>query len=520
VLAAAGSATAQERITLQLNWKHQFQFAGYYAAVEKGYYREAGFEVRLVEAAEGVDPIDQVLAGHAQYGVGASELALRRAQGQPVVVLAVVLQHSPLVLLARNDRAQSVHELAGKRIMLMPHETELYAYLAREGLPRSLIIEVPHSFDPGDLIKGKVDAVSGYSTDEPFLLRQAGLSYSAFSPRASGIDFYGDSLFTTEAQVRKSRARADAFRRASLRGWRYAMDNTGEIADLIRSRHSTRHSREHLLFEAEELRRLMQPELVEIGHSNPGRWRHIADVYAEVGMLPPGHERAFDGMIFEPNPQTDLTWLYRGLAAAVLAFLGIVALAWYQRRQLAQIRVLQGLLEEQAIRDPLTGLYNRRYLDDALERELVRAQREGYPVSVVMLDLDRFKALNDTHGHPAGDAVLVALAKSLREHVRAGDLACRWGGEEFLLVLPNMPLAAAAARADALRARFAAVQTEAGANRISATLSAGVAACPEHGTSPAELIAAADTALYRAKGDGRDRVCAAPEESRVAAAAA
>jgi len=126
-----------------------------------------------------------------------------------------------------------------------------------------------------------------------------------------------------------------------------------------------------------------------------------------------------------------------------------------------------------------------------------------------MLDLDRFKALNDTHGHPAGDAVLVALAKSLREHVRAGDLACRWGGEEFLLVLPNMPLAAAAARADALRARFAGVQTAVGAKTISATLSAGVAACPEHGASPAELIAAADAALYRAKGDGRDRVCAA-----------
>jgi diguanylate cyclase (GGDEF)-like protein len=510
----ARDASAQERVTLQLNWKHQFQFGGYYAALEKGYYREAGFEVHLVEAAAGVDPIDQVLDGHAQFGVGASELALRRGQGQPVVVLAVILQHSPLVLLARGGRTQSVHELAGKRIMLMPHETELYAYLAREGLPRNRIVEVAHSFNPDDLIRGRVDAVSGYSTDEPFLLRRAGLAYSVFSPRASGVDFYGDSLFTTEAQVRKSRARVDAFRRASLRGWQYAMDNTGEVADLIRGRHSKRHSREHLLFEAEEMRRLMQPQLVQIGHSNPGRWRHIADVYAEVGMLPQGHEAAFDGLIFDPSPQADLAWLYRGFAAAVLAFFAIVAVAWYQRRQLAQIRALKGLLEEQAIRDPLTGLYNRRYLDDALERELVRAQREGYPVSVVMLDLDRFKALNDTYGHPAGDAVLVALATLLREHVRAGDLACRWGGEEFLLVLPNMPLAAAAERADVLRARFAAVETAAGARKISARLSAGVAACPEHGTSPAALIAAADAALYGAKREGRDRVRTAAQSSR------
>ena len=474
--------------------------------------------MRLVEAAEGVDPIDQVLGGHAQYGVGASELALRRGQGQPVVVLAVVLQHSPLVLLARGRQALSVHDLAGKRIMLMPHETELYAYLAREGLPRSRIVEVPHSFNPSDLIQGKVDALSGYSTDEPFLLRQAGFAYSVFSPRASGIDFYGDSLFTTEAQVRKSRARADSFRTASLRGWRYAMDNPGEIADLIRSRYSTRNSREHLLFEAEEMRRLMQPELVEIGHSNPGRWLHIAAVYAEVGMLPRGREAEFDGLIFDPSPPAQPTWLYRGFAAAVIALFAIVAVAWYQRRQLAQIRALKGLLEEQAIRDPLTGLYNRRYLDDALERELVRAQRDAYPVSVVMLDLDRFKALNDTYGHPAGDAVLVALATLLREYVRAGDLACRWGGEEFLLVLPNMPLAAAASRADVLRARFAAVETAFGATKISAKLSAGVAACPEHGTSPAALVAAADAALYRAKREGRDRVCVTPLPPPAAAA--
>jgi ABC-type nitrate/sulfonate/bicarbonate transport system substrate-binding protein len=108
--------------------------------------------VRVVEAREGADPIDEVLAGRAQYGVGASELALRRAQGKPVVVLAVILQHSPLALIARGGHAQSVHDLAGKRVMLMPHETELYAYLQREGLPPSRIVQVQHSFDAADLI--------------------------------------------------------------------------------------------------------------------------------------------------------------------------------------------------------------------------------------------------------------------------------------------------------------------------------------------------------------------------------
>ena len=133
-------AQAQEQVALQLNWKHQFQFAGYYAAVEKGFYREAGFSVVLIEASAGIDPIDEVLAGRAQYGVGASELALRRGQGRPIVVLAAILQHSPLVILARGGRAQTIHDLAGKRVMLMPHETELYAYLSREGLRRGKFV--------------------------------------------------------------------------------------------------------------------------------------------------------------------------------------------------------------------------------------------------------------------------------------------------------------------------------------------------------------------------------------------
>ena len=502
-------AQAQEQVALQLNWKHQFQFAGYYAAVEKGFYREAGFSVVLIEASAGIDPIDEVLAGRAQYGVGASELALRRGQGRPIVVLAAILQHSPLVILARGGRAQTIHDLAGKRVMLMPHETELYAYLSREGLRRGKFVEVHHSFDPDDLIKGAVGAVSGYSTDEPFLLKRAGLAFSELSPRTSGIDFYGDSLYTTEAQVRKDRARVDAFRRASLRGWQYAMDNPGEIADLIRLRYSDRHSREHLLFEAAEIARLMQPQLVEIGHSSPGRWRHISGVYAEVGMLPKEH--SLDGLIFDPTPPPpNLAWLYRGLGAALAALLAIGVFAWHQRGQLAHIRALQTQLEEQAIRDPLTGLYNRRYLDDALERELVRAGREGYAVSLVIADIDRFKALNDAHGHPVGDAVLQVLARTLRDQVRAGDLACRWGGEEFVLVLPNMPLEAAAARADSLRARFAAATlVVANGKKISATLSAGVAASPAHGVSPAALVANADAALYRAKREGRDRVCVA-----------
>ncbi len=529
---AANATAPSARVNVQLNWKHQFQFAGFYAAIEQGYYRGAGLEVRLTEASEGSDPIDAVLSGFAEFGVGASELALRRARGDRVIALATIMQHSPLVLLVRKDVGDTVHSLAGRKLMIMPHETELHAFLRREGVPIDRIRTVPHSFDPQDLIKGRIDAISGYSTDEPFILRKAGLPFAALSPRSSGVDFYADTLFTTETVLKRDPARVKAFLAATLKGWQFAMDHTEETVEFILERYSRRHSREHLLFEAAEMRRLMQPELIEIGHINPGRWQHIAGVYAELGMLP--KEYSLDGFIFDPDPRPDLAWLHRGVAAAGVALLIAGVFAFRQVRanrvlqaeitkrtdieaklretnqemteQLSEIRTLQSQLEELAIHDGLTGLYNRRYLDDALERELARAQREGHPVSLALIDLDNFKQLNDTYGHQAGDAVLRYVSAMLSEQVRSSDIACRWGGEEFVLVLPNMALSAAAERADGWRERFGRAGVRFGEFTLHTTLSVGVAAYPDQGTLPAQLLRAADEALYRAKTAGRNRV--------------
>jgi diguanylate cyclase (GGDEF)-like protein/PAS domain S-box-containing protein len=174
--------------------------------------------------------------------------------------------------------------------------------------------------------------------------------------------------------------------------------------------------------------------------------------------------------------------------------------------QLGEIRLLQAKLAEMAIRDGLTGLFNRRYLDETLEREIARARREGYPLSLVMIDVDRFKEINDTYGHQAGDEVLRALASQLHAQVRAEDVPCRYGGEEFLILLPGMPLAAATERAEAWRAEFSGHVVRFGNFELRNTASFGVASYPEHGKNPDELTRCADQALYRAKGEGRNRV--------------
>lgn len=173
---------------------------------------------------------------------------------------------------------------------------------------------------------------------------------------------------------------------------------------------------------------------------------------------------------------------------------------------LANLR-LKEMLQRQAIRDPLTGLFNRRYMEESLELELQKATRNTSPLSVFMLDIDHFKDFNDTFGHPAGDALLVELGELLRHQIRGGDIACRYGGEEFTLILPDAPPSIACERAEQLRLAVKHMEVIHRDQRLAAvTISIGVAAFPEHGSSVDDLLQSADEALYRAKREGRDRV--------------
>jgi len=175
----------------------------------------------------------------------------------------------------------------------------------------------------------------------------------------------------------------------------------------------------------------------------------------------------------------------------------------------ANIR-LREALRTQSIKDPLTGLYNRRYLEEMLEREIRRAVRAAQALGLLMVDLDHFKKFNDTYGHDAGDTVLREAGTFLAKSIRAEDIVCRFGGEEFVVILPTANLNAAQARAERIRSRMCELTVlHQGQSLGMVTMSVGVAALPEHGTSAKELLEAADAALYRAKRDGRNRVVAA-----------
>jgi len=316
-LLAMPGASAAEAVTVQLKWHHQFSFAGYYAAQAKGYYRDAGLDVTLREAQPGQDALQFVLDGGAQYGVGNSSLLLRRAAGAPVVLLASVFQHSPLILAVRLDEQGRRRPWPGARVALGPNTEELRVYLQHEQVPLGQLTIVPATRSAEDLQAGRVDAISGYLNVTPYALERAGLRYEILHPRSAGIDFYGDNLYTTESELREHPARARALREATLKGWRYALEHPNEIVDLIRARYPERKPREELLWEAAQVAPLLEQHLIELGHSNPLRWQGIADSYAAAGLLPADFK--LEGFLYHDSPATP-TWHYAlGVALALLA---------------------------------------------------------------------------------------------------------------------------------------------------------------------------------------------------------
>lgn len=528
-LAQSNTAGTSDTVHLQLRWRHQFQFAGYYAALEKGYYKKEGLKVEIHAGEPGRQPVSEVLSGRAQYAEGNSEVLLARLQGKPLVALAAIFQHSPSVLLAlRSSGITTPHDLIGKRVMFMNgmNDADFMTMLSNEGIRPDQLSVLPSSYNFDDLVNGKVAAFNSYLTNEPFFLKQRGIEYTVINPINYRVDFYSDIFFTTEEELKRNPGRVEAMRRATLKGWAYAMAHPAEIIELLLTKYQVPKTRAHLEFEASAMRQLILPELIPIGNMNPDRWKHMADTFALAGVV--GRNYSLEGFVYEDPAQKKLPrWVAPLLAGAavLIALISLVAgnflrinrrlkLTEHQLRaanetlndNIQEITALHGRLQEQAIRDPLTGLFNRRFLDETLDHELARAKRDGYALSVAMIDVDRFKAVNDTYGHQAGDEVLKMLGALLQSLAREGDIPCRYGGEEFMLVSPRMPPEPARQRADQWRIAFAASKIRHGDLEISVTLSIGLASYPEHAATAEGLIVKADQALYRAKEIGRNRV--------------
>jgi class 3 adenylate cyclase/ABC-type nitrate/sulfonate/bicarbonate transport system substrate-binding protein len=336
VLLASHPVAALDPVSVQLKWKHQFQFAGYYAALEQGFYRAGGLDVTIREGGPGVDVAETVASGMADFGVCNASVLREWTVGRRLVVLAAIFQRSPAVILvARRADIGNVSELRGRTLMDTPGSDEIAAMLKREGVDYAALPRVAHEGNPRDLLAGRADAMVAYSTNEPFVLEQLGAAYRTFSPGDYGIDFYGDNLCTSEAEVKAHPDRVAAFRAASIKGWAYALAHKEATVDLILKTYSTSKNRDALLFEAARTEMLVGRGPGHIGEQDPARWRHIAATYRKLGLL--SDDTLPEALIWDGNDGPPWRWLTPLLL--VPAGLAIAVLVMYRSR-----RTLRGAL--------------------------------------------------------------------------------------------------------------------------------------------------------------------------------
>lgn len=547
---------ANKDIKVQLRWKHQFQFAGYYMALHKGFYKDAGLDVTLIEGNSSTNVVKSVLSKEADFGVSNSSLVLDYLGGLNVVMLGAVFQHSPNILLTKKEFKSPVDLARGGRVALMggDQDVELKAMFIKEGVDLSKVKFIPKENHLEDLLQNKVEAMNAYISNEPFLLSQKKIDFSILEPRTYGLDFYGDTLFTSTRLYKEDHKSVSDFRKATFRGWEYALQNIEESVEVIQKHYNTQNkSKEHLVYEATTLKKLINPDFIEIGHSNPGRWNHIVEAYKEFGLVK--YSRDLNDFFYVQNEEVDLTWFYfyffisstvilvgstivyyihrinkklakseqrhkilfQNSASAGLVWKnGYIITDWneqatrlfgwsanevigrnffdflvpedektkvqnnidqvYKNSNLyifinknitksgttiicewhntllqksshnddfevvsLAIDITKRVQEEQLLKlqannDFLTNLPNRHFFENTLEKIHSLAKRNKSVFGLAFIDLDGFKAINDTYGHHAGDLLLKEIAKRFQESIRSEDTIARIGGDEFALI--------------------------------------------------------------------------------------
>lgn len=651
-LCLPAAVQALEPVSLELRWFHQFQFAGYYAALEKGFYREAGLDVTLVEGGPGANPVQGVLSGRSDFGIALSSLVVNYLKGDPVLMLGPVFQHSPNILLVRGQDKRLVDLVTPRAVpiavMGADQDVDLKSMFLNEGIALERLNLVADENHLADLLNGRVAALNAYASNEPYQLERLGVPYTVLKPSTYGLDFYGDVLFTRRELEQQKPEVVAAFYAASKRGWAYALAHPEEIADLILKRYNSQgKTREHLLYEARVLNDLVNPDVIEIGHSNPARWQHIAQTYARFGLV--DAEQPLDDFFYAPEQPKDLGWLYALLSAlaGVTLFIGSIAVyihrtnrrlakamaekerteealkkseewhrvvfetspsagvvwregarvvawnrqaekmfgwrreevmgrsyeefllppnvrqellpllcagedeqpllshnindnltrdgrvitcewfnAWLPERpgeprciislatDITERQRLEAQIHQLAFYDPLTGLANRRLLQDRFQQTLALARRSGQFGALLFFDLDNFKPLNDRYGHAAGDQLLVQVAQRLQQGLRSCDSVARLGGDEFVVLLVGLADSAEAAREQAatvaakLRHSLAqACRLQTGPDQIleyGCDASIGIALFQGQ-DQPEEILRYADQAMYADKLRARDR---------------
>lgn len=278
-----------EKVSVQLKWHHQFQFAGYYAALEKGFYKAEGLDVTLKDRDVSKNNVEQILNGESEYGIADSVLFLYQAHQKPIVIITPIFQHSPNVLITlKSSGIDSPYKLIGKKIAMYPNDADglpLLAMLHETGVLKKGFQRINTHFNIDSLTAKEVDAHHGYVTNEPFAMLQKGIETNIIHPQHFGVDLYGDMLFTTQNELKRHPKRVAAMKWATLRGWEYALTHKEEMIALIRTKYAPQKSLEQLRYEAEGIDSVVDSATIPIGTLDYGRFEYIQNLLKRHGLI-------------------------------------------------------------------------------------------------------------------------------------------------------------------------------------------------------------------------------------------
>ena len=301
------------KVTIQLSWFDQFQFAGYYMAKEQGFYKDAGLDVQILPFSLGMNIPKMVNDGDVDFAIGRENLILEKAKYPKIIALAAIFQATPLVLLTTKDSGiDSFNKFENKKLMRTKDdgsEVSIKAMLASSKIDVKSIAQVEHSHNIYDLIDKKVDIISAYTSKAPYILQKEQIKYNIFYPKDYGFDMYSDFLITNIDKYNNDYNIVEKFKKASLKGWEYAYNNIEKSVDIIFEKYNTQNlSKEELIFEANELKKLSYLNISRLGDMKQEKVQRIYDLYNVMGYI--NNEFKIDNFIVYDKKSRLEKWLY------------------------------------------------------------------------------------------------------------------------------------------------------------------------------------------------------------------
>ena len=302
-------AQVNHKVSLQLLWKHQFEFAGYYVAKEKGYYNDVGLDVNIKEYDFNIDISKDVDSEKSTFGIGYPSILLDKAKGKNILLLNALLQDSPHVLVSlKSSNIKSISDFKGKKIRVLDSEMQtasIKSMLYANNIKYSDMKIIPYKYDINELIDKKVDLAAVFLTNEIYILKEKKISCKIWDPKDYGFDFYDDILFTSNKFATQNPKKVKLFQQASLKGWEYAFSHIDETINLILKKYNTQHkSKEALLYEANILKKLALKDNIALGNIDKNKIQRIYDVYNLMGF---STKVDLDILLFKPNEKINLS---------------------------------------------------------------------------------------------------------------------------------------------------------------------------------------------------------------------